>query len=101
MTMVNNPAVLSGLSARSVAIHLSHLFAQKRLIPSVHQSGSGNLNRFLKAISWDELMLTGIKIIRPPLHHLSPFVEVFRFVNIRGANVIVLLMAHLPLHSIF
>lgn len=51
MTMVNNPAVLSGLSARSVAIHLSHLFAQKRLIPSVHKSGSGNLNRFLKAIS--------------------------------------------------
>lgn len=46
-------------------------------------------------------MLTGIKIIRPPLHHLSPFVEVFRFVNIRGANVIALLMAHLPLHSIF
>lgn len=63
MTMVSNPAVLSGLSVRSVALRLSPLFVQKRLMPSVHESGSGKLNRILKSISRDELMLTGIKII--------------------------------------
>lgn len=64
-------------------------------------NGSGHLNLPVISVWRNKLLPTGIEIVRPPLHHLSALVEVLRLVDIRGANVVTLLMAHLPLYRIF